>query len=88
LEKSVPLIKRSPNVKLEIAGHSDSFGSNKKNLALSLKRANTVKDYLIARGVSPKRLTSTIYASEQPISSNLTGIGKKLNRRVEIKVFN
>jgi outer membrane protein OmpA-like peptidoglycan-associated protein len=88
LEKAAPLIKRSPDVKLEIAGHSDSFGSNKKNLALSLKRANTVKDFLIAKGVSQKRLTTTIYASEQPLSSNLTGIGKKLNRRVEIKIFN
>jgi len=87
LEKAVPLIKSSPNVKLEIAGHSDNFGSNRKNLTLSLNRAKTVKDFLIARGVSQKRLTTTVYASEKPISSNLTGIGKKLNRRVEIKVF-
>ncbi len=87
LNKAVPLIKSSPKVKLEIAGHSDNIGSKKKNLALSLKRANTVKDYLITKGVSKNRLTTTVYASDQPVSSNLTSIGKNLNRRVEIKVF-
>ena len=87
LDKAIPLIKGCPKVKLEIAGHSNSVGSKKKNLALSLKRANTVKDYLIAKGVSQKRLTTTIYASDQPLASNLSPIGKNLNRRVEIKVF-
>jgi outer membrane protein OmpA-like peptidoglycan-associated protein len=87
LAKAVPLIKGSPNVKLEIAGHSDSFGSKKKNLSLSLKRANTVKDYLIEKGISQNRLTTTVYASDQPIASELSPIGKNLNRRVEIKVF-
>ncbi|MBC2717492.1 MAG: OmpA family protein [Desulfobacteraceae bacterium] len=87
LDKAVPLIKGSPKVKLEIAGHSDNVGSKKKNLALSLKRASTVKDYLIAKGVSKNRLTTTVYASDQPIASNLSSIGKNLNRRVEIKVF-
>ena len=88
LGKAAPLIKGSPNVKLEIAGHSDSFGSKKKNLSLSLKRANTVKNYLIEKGVSQNRLTTTVYASDQPIASSLSPIGKNLNRRVEIKVFN
>jgi outer membrane protein OmpA-like peptidoglycan-associated protein len=88
LEKAVPLIKSSPSVKLEIAGHTDNIGSNKKNLTLSLKRANMVKDFLIAKGIPQKRLTTTVYASEQPLSSSLTGLGRKLNRRVEIKVFN
>lgn len=87
LEKTVPLINSSPAVKLEIAGHSDSFGAKKNNLALSLKRATTVKEYLIAKGVSKNRLTTTVYASDLPLASNETGIGKNLNRRVEIKVF-
>lgn len=87
LDKSVPLIKGSPDVRLEIAGHTDSVGSNPKNLELSLKRANSVKEYLISQGVSSKRLTTAVYASSQPLSSNQTPIGKNLNRRVEIKVF-
>jgi outer membrane protein OmpA-like peptidoglycan-associated protein len=86
LDKAVPLINGSPNVKLEIAGHSDNSGSKNKNLALSLKRANIVKDYLITKGVSKNRLTTSVYASEQPIASSLSAIGKNLNRRVEIKV--
>jgi len=87
LDKAVPLIKGSPDVRLEIAGHTDNIGSNQKNLELSLKRANIVKEYLVARGVFRNRLTTTVYASAQPLSSNLTSIGKNLNRRVEIKVF-
>lgn len=87
LDKAVPLINGSPDVKLEIAGHTDSTGSDKNNLALSLKRTGTVKDYLIAKGVSKDRLTTAVYASEHPIATNLTSLGKNLNRRVEIKVF-
>ena len=86
LDKAVPLINSNPAVKLEIAGHTDSFGSDRKNLDLSLRRTGTVKDYLIARGVSKNRLTTAVYADDHPIASNLTDIGKKLNRRVEIKI--
>ncbi len=88
LEKTAPLLNSSPEVKLEITGHTDSYGSDKKNLALSLKRTSAVKDFLIARGVSKNRLTTAIYADKHPIASNLTDIGKKLNRRVEIKIAN
>jgi len=87
LDKAVPLIKGSPDVKLEIAGHTDSSGSAEKNLALSLKRTGTVKDFLIAKGVSKNRLTTTVYASDHPMADNQSPMGKQLNRRVEIKVF-
>ena len=87
LDNAVPLIKGSPDVKLEIAGYTDNSGSAKKNLALSLKRATAVKDYLIAKNISKDRLVTAVYASERPIASNLSPIGQGLNRRVEIKVF-
>lgn len=87
LEKAVPLIKRSPDVNLEIAGHTDSSGSAEKNLALSLKRTGNVKDFLISKGVSKSRLTTTVYASDHPMADNQSPMGKQLNRRVEIKVF-
>jgi len=86
LDNAVPLIKGSPDVKLEIAGYTDNTGSAKKNLALSLKRATAVKDYLIAKNISKNRLVTAVYASERPIASNLSPIGQELNRRVEIKV--
>lgn len=87
LEKAVPLIKGSPDVNLEIAGHTDSSGSAEKNLALSLKRTGNVKDFLISKGVSKSRLTTTVYASDHPMADNQSPMGKQLNRRVEIKVF-
>lgn len=87
LDKAVPLIKGSPDVKLEIAGHTDSTGSAEKNLALSLKRTGNVKDFLISKGVSKNRLTTTVYASDHPMADNQSPMGKQLNRRVEIKVF-
>lgn len=87
LDRAVPLIKSSPDVALEIAGHTDAVGSSPQNMELSLKRATSVKEYLMARGVSGKRLTTTVYAASRPLAANTSAFGKNLNRRVEIKVF-
>jgi len=87
LDKSIPLINGSAGVKLEIAGHTDAYGSQKKNLTLSLTRAKNVKDYLISNGVSKNRLTTAVYASEHPLTPSTSLIGNFQNRRVEIKVM-
>ncbi len=77
----------NPAMKAEIGGHTDSTGSDKLNQKLSDKRAASVKDYLIKRGIEAARLTSKGYGKSQPVETNETPEGRELNRRVELKVL-
>ncbi|WP_266220716.1 OmpA family protein [Paraliomyxa miuraensis] len=71
-----------------IEGHTDSKGSNKSNLKLSQRRTDSVKKYLVAKGVEPERLEGVGYGEERPIDSNRTAEGRANNRRVEFNVSN
>ena len=68
---------------ITIVGHTDSTGSSIENLNLSKRRANAVVVALVARGVSPARLTAIGKGESMPISSNNTATGKAMNRRIE-----
>ena len=71
--------------KVEIKGHCDSIGSNSYNDALSLKRADAVKGYFIAHGISDTIIkTVTGYGKRQPLNNNLDSLKRLANRRVEI----
>jgi outer membrane protein OmpA-like peptidoglycan-associated protein/opacity protein-like surface antigen len=74
-----------PDVKVEIGGHTDSDGSAASNQKLSEKRANTVRDYLVKKGVPASQMTAKGYGEATPISDNKTPEGKAMNRRVELK---
>ncbi len=86
LNKVVKALKENPTLKLFVEGHTDASGNDKINQPLSLKRANAVKDYLVAQKVDASRLTAEGFGSSQPISDNKTAKGKALNRRVDFKV--
>jgi outer membrane protein OmpA-like peptidoglycan-associated protein len=73
-----------PNVKIEIMGHSDSSGQEAFNKALSLKRADVVKEYLVEKGVDAARITTKGMADGQPIAPNTTLGGRQKNRRIEV----
>lgn len=77
----------APAMKVEIGGHTDSQGSDAFNMKLSERRAQAVKDYLVARGIDPSRLQSKGYGESQPVETNETAEGRELNRRVEMKVL-
>jgi outer membrane protein OmpA-like peptidoglycan-associated protein len=74
-----------PEVKVEVAGHTDAIGSDASNLKLSQARANTVLDYLISKGVPAAQLTAKGYGESKPIADNATPEGRAKNRRVELK---
>ena len=82
----VELLKKHPNAHLIIEGHTDSVGSFKANKTLSKMRANAVKNYLVASGISESNIETIGYGELKPIGSNLTAEGRKSNRRVEIKM--
>lgn len=70
---------------LQIDGHTDSVGSDEFNVNLSQKRTNSVKNYLIGKGISESRLNSTGFGESKPIADNKTSLGRSKNRRVELK---
>ena len=79
------LIKKT--LKIELAGHTDSDGDPEMNLKLSQRRAETVRSYLIKKGVPENRLTAKGYGEAQPIADNSTSAGKQLNRRTEVRII-
>ncbi len=80
------VLKSNPDLKVEIVGHSDNLGAEKFNLKISLERAQTVKDYLIGKGIEGSRLSVSGKGSAEPISENKTSVGRAINRRIEFHV--
>jgi OOP family OmpA-OmpF porin len=74
-----------PNVAVRVEGHTDAIGTDAYNQGLSQRRADSVRNYLIGRGVSASRLSAVGYGESQPVASNETDEGRALNRRVELK---
>ena len=75
----------NPQVRVEVAGHTDSTGPRAVNERLSLARAESVKAFLIENGVIPGQLEVQGYASTQPVATNKTASGRAQNRRVELR---
>lgn len=80
-------LMNNPTVKVEIQGHTDNVGSEGFNKKLSLQRAETVKRFLVAKGVEASRLTTSGMGESQPVSDNKTPEGRMLNRRIEFKIL-
>jgi OOP family OmpA-OmpF porin len=87
LDRLVKLLKDNISWSIEIGGHTDDSGSDSYNKILSQKRASSVRDYLISKGISASRLTAKGYGEEQPIGDNSTENGKAQNRRVEFRIL-
>lgn len=87
LDDAATWLKQRPDLLVEVAGHTDSAGNDQLNLGLSERRAYTVRDYLISRGVSPASLTARGYGESEPIADNVTAEGKAENRRVELRII-
>jgi OmpA-OmpF porin, OOP family len=87
LDKIVDVLKSRPELDVKIHGHTDNVGTNAYNDALSLKRANAVKTYLMNRGIDENRLFCKGFGSSDPAASNKTAEGRALNRRVELIPF-
>jgi outer membrane protein OmpA-like peptidoglycan-associated protein len=86
LDRAVRLLKETPGMKAEIAGHTDSTGSAEHNKELSKRRAEAVRSYLIAKGIHADRVIAEGYGSSQPVAPNASETGRAENRRVEFVV--
>ena len=87
MQKLLDVLKKNPNLKIEIGGHTDNIGGHDFNMSLSLERAENVAYWLIDHGISKYRLISKGYGETKPLASNDDEImGRELNRRIEIIV--
>jgi outer membrane protein OmpA-like peptidoglycan-associated protein len=86
LDKLLQLLTENPQLKVEISGHTDNIGSAADNLRLSQNRAKAVVEYLVSKGIDPKRLTSKGYGATKPVADNKTEEGRALNRRTEFTI--
>ncbi|MCL7763088.1 OmpA family protein [Polaribacter sp. Z014] len=86
LEKLVPVLNSYENTNIAIYGYTDSTGKVEYNQTLSAKRANSVKDYLISKGILGTRIETKGLGINDPIATNETAEGRSKNRRVEFAI--
>lgn len=85
LDHIYEILRDHPEIKVEIQGHTDGVGTVEYNRNLSQRRAETVMQYLKAKGIAASRMTAKGYGKSQPIDTNATDAGRANNRRVELK---
>ncbi len=86
LRENAVLLKKYPNVKIQIEGHCDERGTVEYNLALGERRANSAKDYLVSLGISPARISTISYGKEKPLDSGHNEAAWAKNRRAHTVV--
>jgi len=87
LDEAVQILMQYPDVRIEIAGHTDNQGKHDHNLQLSKDRAESVKSYLVGMGVAESRIETVGHGPDKPIDSNDTKAGRANNRRIEFRVL-
>lgn len=87
IDELVKYLQRKSDEKVEIGGHTDNVGRPEANMKLSLERANSVRDYVISRGIDPERVTAKGYGSTKPVADNKTEDGRATNRRTEVTIL-
>jgi len=87
LDAVVLMLQNNPNMKMNIYGHTDDLGSDEYNMQLSVKRAKSVVDYLVSKGIDANRLSSQGFGETKPIDKNDTEEGRRNNRRVEFEII-
>jgi outer membrane protein OmpA-like peptidoglycan-associated protein len=80
-------LQRYPGSEVLIVGHTDSTGSDQYNMGLSLRRAESAANYLVAQGIARNRIRTSGRGEMEPIASNESEAGRQQNRRVEVAIF-
>jgi len=86
LDRVAQILTAYPQTTILVAGHTDSTGSEEYNMTLSQKRADSVKNALVQRGVAAQRINAVGYGESQPVGDNETEFGRQQNRRVEVRI--
>jgi len=87
LDDAIAKLQANPGLNVTIEGHCDSIGTVEYNLALGERRSNSVRDYLVSRGIATGRLRTVSYGEERPAADNSTAAGRAMNRRAHLAVI-
>ncbi len=87
LNQIVEMMKSFPDVVIEISGHTDNVGNDDYNQKLSEKRAKSVKNYIVNKGITAIRLKTIGYGEAKPIADDDTDEGRQKNRRIEVSIL-
>jgi len=87
LNRVAEFLEEQPSIKVEISGNTDNVGTEEYNMNLSKRRAESVSNYLVKKGVSRDRITTTFYGESRPKDTNDTKEGRQKNRRVEFTIL-
>lgn len=87
LDRFATSLQNNPDTDVRIYGHTDSSGSDAINNPLSQRRAESVYNYLLSKGISGNRIESQGFGSSQPVADNTTATGRSQNRRVEVYIL-
>jgi len=88
LDWATEILKRYPDMKVEVAGHTDNIGSDSYNQELSEGRANAVRTYFVGKGIPESQLSAKGYGEAEPVADNESEEGRERNRRVELRILN
>lgn len=84
LDEVAATLSENPDIRVEVAGHTDNTGGRALNERLSRARAEAVKNYLVGKGIAADRMVTNGYAWDRPVATNKTRAGRALNRRTEL----
>lgn len=87
IDDLVSILNRYPDISIEVEGHTDNTGEAAANVVLSQQRAETIRNYLIQKGIDQGRLTATGYGSSRPVDTNETDEGRQKNRRTQFRII-
>jgi len=87
LDELAQSLQRYPETEVLIVGHTDDVGSDTYNMGLSMRRAESSKNYLVSRGIQAGRIRTSGRGETEPIASNADESGRSQNRRVEVAIF-
>jgi OOP family OmpA-OmpF porin len=87
LDDAVKLLNGKPGVNVEIEGYTDYIGTDAYNQKLSVERAESVKTYMVSKGIAANRLATVGYGKNNPVEDNKTEEGRAMNRRIVFKII-
>jgi len=87
LDNAAAVLLRYPDLRVEVVGHTDNKGNHDKNVELSRKRADAVRDYMVSKGVDAAHLEPRGAGPDEPMADNATKAGRAKNRRIEFKLL-
>ena len=86
LDEMAEALKKINTKKVEVIGHTDNVGAPARNIALSRSRADSVKTYLVAKGIASELIGTSGMGADQPVVPNITDEGRRRNRRIEFRL--